>query len=76
MYWKRLFTVHIEKALAKELSIHTELKAYQDVFEMVKDALEISDVKVWARAVVCERETAYSCDMWNKNNSKVLKAWE
>lgn len=46
MYWKRLFTVHIEKALAKELSIHTELKAYQDVFEMVKDALEISDVKV------------------------------
>ena len=31
---------------AKELSTNMELKVYQDSFEEVKEALDISDVKV------------------------------
>ncbi|PVD21612.1 hypothetical protein C0Q70_17411 [Pomacea canaliculata] len=65
-----------EKALAKELSIHTELKAYQDVFEMVKDALEISDVKDVLRRVHDEHQR-YSqlCQQLDEtnNNYSMLK---
>ena len=65
----------LEARKAKELAVSTELKTYQDAFEEVKAALDISDVKVsivlapqclkWNQTEQALRRPGLSVEIWN-----------